>query len=289
MLRSATTATASLPRLGQATESNRTGSSERAELVPIDAVVGAEATRLYEDAQALLKQIIDEKWLSANGVIGFWEAQRTAPDTVQVSQPQQTIKLEFLRQQAKKASGQANHSLADWITPAETGTDYLGAFSVTIQGIEPHLKRFEAAHDDYRKIMLQALADRLAEAFAEYLHEQVRIKEWGYQPNEQLSNDELIRESYMGIRPAPGYPACPDHTEKIKLFHLLGGESTTGIHLTESLAMYPAASVCGWYLAHPESRYFGVGKISEDQLNDYALRKGWTIDEALQWLRPVVE
>jgi 5-methyltetrahydrofolate--homocysteine methyltransferase len=254
-----------------------------------DAVVGAEATRLYEDAQALLKQIIAENWLTANGVIGFWEAQRTAPDSVRITHQQQSMQLEFLRQQARKASGQANHSLADWIAPATNGTDYLGAFSVTIQGIEPHLQRFEAAHDDYHKIMLQALADRLAEAFAEYLHEQVRIKEWGYQPNEQLSNEELIRESYSGIRPAPGYPACPDHTEKIKLFELLGGESTTGIRLTESLAMYPAASVCGWYLAHPESKYFGVGKIGEDQLKDYANRKGWTAEEALQWLRPVVE
>lgn len=254
-----------------------------------DVVVGAEATRLYEDAQALLKQIIEEKWLTAKGVIGFWEATRTAPDSITVLHEQQTTQLEFLRQQARKAGGQANHSLADWIAPATNGTDYIGAFSVTIQGIEPHLQRFEAAHDDYHKIMLQALADRLAEAFAEYLHEQVRIKEWGYQPNEQLSNEELIRESYSGIRPAPGYPACPDHTEKIKLFELLGGESSTGIHLTESLAMYPAASVCGWYFAHPDSKYFGVGKISEDQLMDYARRKGWTGEEALQWLRPVVE
>ena len=150
------------------------------------------------------------------------------------------------------------------------GADYIGAFSVTIQGIEPHIKKFEAAYDDYNKIILQALADRFAEAFAEVLHKKTRTDFWGYVKDETLTNEDLIKEEYLGIRPAPGYPACPDHTEKYKLFDLLGGEAATGIHLTESLAMYPASSVCGWYFAHPESKYFGVGKIEKDQVVDYA-------------------
>jgi 5-methyltetrahydrofolate--homocysteine methyltransferase len=160
---------------------------------------------------------------------------------------------------------------------------------VTIQGIEPHIERFEAAHDDYSKIMLQALADRLAEAFAEYLHAGVRKQYWGYAPTEALSNESLIKEAYQGIRPAPGYPACPDHTEKYKLFDLLGGEAATGIHLTESLAMYPASSVCGWYFAHPDSKYFGVGRIESDQLQDYADRKGMDLETATRWLRPLLD
>jgi len=169
------------------------------------------------------------------------------------------------------------------------GADFLGAFAVTIHGIEPHLKAFEAQHDDYNKIMLQALADRLAEAFAEYLHEKTRREYWGYQPEEQLSNDELVKEKYVGIRPAPGYPACPDHTEKYKLFDLLNATENTGITLTESLAMYPASSVCGWYFSHPQSQYFGVGKIQRDQLEDYARRKGEPIEFAEQWLRPILD
>ncbi len=252
-----------------------------------DAVIGKEATKLYNDAKKLLQQIIDEKWLTAKGTIGFWEANKTAADSVAIKNQDSIIKLEFLRQQAKKAAGQPNLSLADFISPSVT--DYLGAFSVTIQGIEPHIKNFEAQYDDYNKIILQALADRLAEAFAECLHQRTRKEFWGYEKNETLSNEQLIKEQYTGIRPAPGYPACPDHTEKYKLFDLLGGESTTGIHLTESLAMYPAASVCGWYFAHPESKYFGVGKISEDQLNDYATRKGMSIEDATRWLRPILE
>jgi 5-methyltetrahydrofolate--homocysteine methyltransferase len=169
------------------------------------------------------------------------------------------------------------------------GADYLGGFSVTIHGIEPHIKKFEAAHDDYSKITLQALADRLAEAFAELLHEKVRKEYWAYVKDENLSNEELIKEKYTGIRPAPGYPACPDHTEKYKLFELLGGTETTGITLTESLAMYPAASVCGWYFSHPQSQYFGVGKIQPDQLEDYVRRKGINKDEMRRWLRPILE
>ncbi|MEX0636965.1 MAG: vitamin B12 dependent-methionine synthase activation domain-containing protein, partial [Ferruginibacter sp.] len=255
-----------------------------------DSVVGAEATKLYHDAQALLKTIIEEQWLSAQGAVGFWEASKTAPDSVHLHHEGQAVKLEFLRQQMKKAPGQPNLSLADFIVPAGMpAQDYLGAFSVTIQGIEPHIKRFDDNLDDYNKIILQALADRFAEAFAELLHKKTRTTLWGYVSEEHLSNEQLIKEEYMGIRPAPGYPACPDHTEKYKLFKLLGGEEATGIHLTESLAMYPASSVCGWYFAHPESKYFGVGKIEKDQLIDYTNRKTETLEEMNRWLRPVLE
>lgn len=255
-----------------------------------DNVIGKEATKLYNDAQALLKKIVEEKWLTAKGVIGFWPAAKTAPDTVKItSHTGKQINLEFLRQQIKKTADQPNFSLADYIKPADKGADFMGAFSVTIQGIELHIKKFEAAHDDYNKIMLQVLADRLVEAFAECLHEKTRTSFWGYDKEESLSNDELIKEKYVGIRPAPGYPACPDHTEKYKLFELLGGEAVTGIHLTESLAMYPAASVCGWYFANPESKYFGVGKIEKDQVIDYAKRKGMSVEEVEKWLSPVLE
>jgi 5-methyltetrahydrofolate--homocysteine methyltransferase len=258
-----------------------------------DAVVGVEATKLYNDANALLDQIVAEKWLSAKGTIGFWPANSDGKDSVTIQSTNAEVRLEFLRQQIKKTEGQPNISLADFIQPAKdaqaSATDYLGAFSVTIQGIDAHIKRFEAAHDDYNKIMLQALADRFAEAFAEVLHQRTRKEFWGYAKDETLSNEELIKEQYMGIRPAPGYPACPDHTEKYKLFDLLGGEEATGIHLTESLAMFPASSVCGWYFANPDSKYFGVGKIEKDQLNDYTKRKGMSIEEATRWLRPILE
>jgi len=423
-----------------------------------DSVIGVEATKLYNDAKKLLQQVIDEKWLTAKGAVGFWEAEKLSADTVEVKtclpdrQDQKSkIKLEFLRQQVKKTAGQPNLSLADFVCPSpasdslnqgsteapsrregekkagfgyewadpttypllkeyalqhrnqptkaeeviwelvktkqlegfkfrrqhiigqyitdlvcldrrliieidglihqlpenkeadesrtdwlqkngfkvirftndevikkldkvkETiirelksqpsikesnnlsspfggqGADYIGAFSVTIQGIEKHIKNFEANHDDYNKIILQALADRLAEAFAELLHKKTRTEYWGYVSEEHLSNEQLIKEEYMGIRPAPGYPACPDHTEKYKLFELLGGEEATGIHLTESLAMYPAASVCGWYFANPDSKYFGVGKIEKDQLEDYAKRKGMSLEDATRWLRPILE
>jgi 5-methyltetrahydrofolate--homocysteine methyltransferase len=259
-----------------------------------DPAIGAEATKLYHDAQALLARIVDENWLEAKAVIGFWPANSNGADTVSLlheqAGPDEVVHLEFLRQQVKKAAGQPNLSLADFIAPAEAAVqDYLGAFAVTISGIEPHIRAFEAAHDDYNKIMLQALADRLAEAFAECMHERVRREYWGYAPQESLSNEELIRESYQGIRPAPGYPACPDHTEKNKLFALLNATETIGIQLTESLAMYPAASVCGWYFAHPNAKYFGVGKISKDQLEDYANRKKMDLPVMEKWLRPVLE
>ena len=269
-----------------------------------DNIVGTQATELYNDAKALLKQIVEEKWLSAIGVIGFWEAEKTNADTVIVDK---NTELQFLRQQIKKAAGEPNLSLADFIKPSSQSSsqfpppseeigevstsraDYLGAFSVSIHGIEPHIKRFEDNSDDYNKIMLQALADRLAEAFAELLHAKTRTEYWGYSENEALSTEELIKEKYIGIRPAPGYPACPDHTEKYKLFELLGGEENTGIYLTESLAMYPASAVCGWYFANPQSKYFGVGKIEKDQLEDYTLRKKMPAEEMERWLRPILE
>jgi 5-methyltetrahydrofolate--homocysteine methyltransferase len=252
-----------------------------------DSIIGVEAAKLYNDAKKLLQQIIDEKWLNARGAIGFWPAEKTAPDTVVVKRDSADVQLDFLRQQIKKAEGQPNLSLADFISPSQS--DFLGVFAVTVEGIEPHIKKFEAAFDDYNKIILQALADRLAEAFAELLHKKTRQEYWGYATDEHLTNEQLIKEEYLGIRPAPGYPACPDHTEKYKLFELLGGKEATGIELTESLAMYPASSVSGWYFANPESKYFGVGKIEPDQLKDYAERKGMSLDEATRWLRPILE
>jgi 5-methyltetrahydrofolate--homocysteine methyltransferase len=257
-----------------------------------DEKVGKEATRLHKDALALLDTIIKEKWLTARGVIGFWHASGDGKDSTFIYDDggKEIVRLEHLRQQNKKAAGQPNFSLADFIKPGQEGaSDYMGAFAVTIQGIEPHIKKFIESHDDYNKIMLQVLADRLAEAFAECLHEKVRKDYWGYAKNEHFSNEELIKESYSGIRPAPGYPACPDHTEKYKLFNLLGGEQATGIQLTESLAMYPASSICGWYFAHPQSQYFGLGKIQKDQVVDYAARKNMPLEDVERWLRPVLE
>ena len=255
-----------------------------------DEIIGEAATNLYKDAKKLLKQIIEEKWVNARGAIGFWPAVKTAPDTIVVESENGNVSLEFLRQQIKKVEGQPNLSLADFVCPSEAaGQDYIGAFSVTIEGLEKHIKNFEDKLDDYNKIILQALADRLAEAFAEVLHKKTRLEYWGYANDEHLNNEQLIKEEYLGIRPAPGYPACPDHTEKYKLFDLLGGKEATGITLTESLAMYPASSVSGWYFANPESKYFGVGKISEDQLLDYTERKGMPLDEVKRWLSPILE
>ncbi|GAC1525387.1 MAG: hypothetical protein NVS3B15_00460 [Sediminibacterium sp.] len=255
-----------------------------------DSVVGKEATKLFHDANALLDRIITEKWLTAKGSIGFWEANSDGDDDIIVHRTPSPVRLSSLRQQIKKAPGQPNLSLADFVAPANSGKkDFIGAFAVTIHGIEPHIKKFEANYDDYNKIMLQALGDRLAEAFAECLHLQTRKEYWGYDKDEQLSNEELIKEQYTGIRPAPGYPACPDHTEKYKLFDLLNATETIGIKLTESLAMHPASSVCGWYFSHPKSQYFGVGKILSDQLEDYAKRKNMPLAEAERWLSPVLE
>lgn len=254
-----------------------------------DELVGKEATKLYNDANALIDKIIAEKWLTAKGTIGFWEAGSENDDVV-VKNGTADTRLSFLRQQVKKAPGQPNLSLADFVAPVSSGKkDFIGAFAVTIHGIEPHIKRFEQNFDDYNKIMLQALADRFAEGLAEYLHLKTRKTYWGYDQSEQLSNEELIKEQYTGIRPAPGYPACPDHTEKHKLFHLLKATDTVGIELTESLAMYPASSVCGWYFSNPSSQYFGVGKILRDQLEDYARRKNMPLAEAERWLSPVLD
>lgn len=254
-----------------------------------DKIFGAEATRLYNDAQKMVATIVEEKWFTADGVIGFWPATSNNADTVTLQTPKGEVKLESLRQQLKKAVGQPSFSLADFVKPKELGEDYMGAFAVTIHGAKKHIDQFAAEFDEYNKILVQILADRFVEAFAECLHQQTRKEYWGYEKNESLSNEELIREEYKGIRPAPGYPACPDHTEKLKLFDLLNVTENIGIELTESLAMNPPASVCGWYIAHPQSHYFGLGKISKDQLEDYAKRKGMSLEEAEKWLRPVLE
>ncbi|MEI8075012.1 MAG: methionine synthase [Bacteroidota bacterium] len=254
-----------------------------------DSVVGVEASKLYKDANDLLDKIIAENWLQPKATLGFWEA-ASNEDDVFVKTDKETIQLSFLRQQIQKAADQPNLSLADFIVPQSNHKkDHIGAFAVTIHGIEKHIKAFEVALDDYNKITLQAITDRLAEAFAEYLHLKVRTEYWGYVSDEQLSNEELIKEKYQGIRPAPGYPACPDHTEKYKLFDLLQVTENIGIELTESMAMYPASSVCGWYFANPQSQYFGIGKIQRDQLLDYAARKNMPLEVAERWLSPVLD
>lgn len=254
-----------------------------------DQKVGEVASKLYQDATTLLNTLIKEKWLTAKGAVGFWPAVSKEDDII-VDNNGKEVALHFLRQQSKKVAGQPNFSLADFICPAtENKKDFIGAFAVTIHGIEKHIKAFENNQDDYNKIILQALADRLAEAFAEYLHAQTRTQYWGYAKDEQLDNEALIKEQYIGIRPAPGYPACPDHTEKYTLFDLLNGLEHTGISLTESLAMYPASSVCGWYFANPQSQYFGLGKIQQDQVEDYANRKNQSVDYITRWLLPVID
>jgi len=273
----------------------------------------------------MLKRIVDEKWLTAKGVIGFWPAQRVGDDIevdaallplpqaalggegwgegatprTAASSPQTAappphpargrgLKLHHLRQQVDKPPGRPDFCLADFIAPKDSGVrDWIGGFAVTAGlGIETKLAEFERDHDDYSSILLKALADRLAEAFAETLHERVRKEFWGYAKDESLSNEELIAEKYRGIRPAPGYPACPDHTEKGTLFALLDVTKNIGIELTESYAMYPTAAVSGWYFSHPESQYFVVGRVNKEQVEDYAKRKGWTLTEAERWLAP---
>ena len=245
-----------------------------------DEVVGEEATKLYADARAMLDKIVAEKWLTARAVIGFWPAHSDMDDILLYRQPgdaEPFMTLHHLRQQLdRKKNDKPNYALSDFIAPKDSGKqDWLGGFAVTAGiGIDEHVKRFEADHDDYSSIMLKALADRLAEAFAERMHERVRKEFWGYDVGETLSNEEMISEKYRGIRPAPGYPACPDHTEKALLWELLEPEKNAGMTLTESYAMFPAAAVSGWYFAHPEARYFGTGKLARDQMDDYAARKG---------------
>ncbi|WIG56147.1 MAG: 5-methyltetrahydrofolate--homocysteine methyltransferase [Rhodanobacteraceae bacterium] len=287
-----------------------------------DPVVGTQATELFNDAQKILKKIVDEKWLRAKAVIGFWPAARVGDD-IELTLPSLTgrwaggegtgnasapgtfvpssapdgapspggrrkehVVLHHLRQQADKPVERPNLCLADFIAPKETGIeDWVGGFAVTAGlGIEEHLNRFHKDNDDYSAIILKALADRLAEALAEWMHREVRTKHWSYAPDESLDNEALIAEKYRGIRPAPGYPACPDHTEKATLFELLDATNNAGIELTEGFSMYPAAAVSGWYFSHPDSQYFVVGKLTKDQVEDYAERKGWTLGEAERWL-----
>jgi 5-methyltetrahydrofolate--homocysteine methyltransferase len=253
-----------------------------------DPKIGEKAAELFRDAQKLLKEIVGKKLLTARGVHGFFPANSVGDDIeVYVDDARKKVLATFhmLRQQGEKPVGQFNQALADFIAPKSSGlADHLGAFAVTTGiGIEALCARFEKEHDDYNSIMAKALADRLAEAFAECLHKQAR-DEWGYGKEERLSNDELIREKYRGIRPAAGYPACPDHTEKRILFDLLQAERQTGIKLTESYAMFPASSVSGLYFAHPQAKYFAVGRIANDQVEDYARRKGVSSQEVEKWL-----
>lgn len=279
-----------------------------------DEVVGESATSLYADAQAMLDRIIGEKWLTARGVAALWHCRRDGDDVIvdvpaeqlepameagrvsplsgvphDFATPMQTthathaIRMPFLRQQVKKREGRANMCLADFIDPAG---DWMGGFAVGIHGIDPHIARFKAENDDYQDILLKALADRLAEAFAERLHHHVRTELWGYAAGEQLTNEAIIREQYRGIRPAPGYPACPDHSQKPILFDMLGATQATGITLTDSFAMLPTAAVSGFYFGHPDSAYFGVARVGRDQLEDYATRRGVSLEQAERWLRP---
>ncbi|MFZ4111376.1 MAG: vitamin B12 dependent-methionine synthase activation domain-containing protein, partial [Polymorphobacter sp.] len=252
-----------------------------------DQVVGESATNLFADAQTMLAQIVAEGWLRPRGVVAIWPARREGDDVVIYkgdNRAEALARFPFLRQQIAKREGRPNSCLADFVSP---DGDWLGGFAVTAgDGIEPHLARFKAAHDDYQDILLKALADRLAEAFAEYLHERVRREIWGYETTPKQSNADLIREQYKGIRPAPGYPACPEHSLKAQLFDLMTTTDRTGITLTESFAMLPTASVSGFYFAHPESSYFGVARIGRDQLADYAERCGVSIEQAETWCRP---
>lgn len=253
---------------------------------------GEEARKLFRDAQALLKKVVDEKLLRAHGIVGLYPAHVVEDDTIEVFENEEraapVAEFHTLRQQSARAEGKPYHSFADFIAPKESGhQDYMGCFAVTAGiGIEKMIETFQKDHDDYNTIMIKALADRLAEAFAEYLHKEVRTNLWGYASNEQLDNDDLIKETYQGIRPAPGYPGCPDHTEKITIFELLDVENEVGITLTENLAMYPAASVSGMYFSHPESKYFGLGKIGRDQVEDIAKRKNKPFKEIEHWLKP---
>ena len=256
-----------------------------------DKIVGQSARDLFKDAEEMLQKIINEKWLKAKAVIGFWPANSVGDDVELYEDESRKIPIDtvhFLRQQMKKRSGKANMCLADFVAPKKTGIkDYIGGFAVTTGiGIEEKIELFQGANDDYNDILLKALADRFAEAFAEHMHMLVRKNFWGYAKDESLDNEALIKEKYLGIRPAPGYPACPDHTEKSGLFTLLNAQRNTGIELTESMAMLPTSSVSGYYFSHPESQYFGLGKISKDQVQDYAIRKDIDLKLTERWLAP---
>jgi 5-methyltetrahydrofolate--homocysteine methyltransferase len=259
-----------------------------------DEIIGEEARRLFEDAQEMLKQIIDEKWLHARAVIGFFPA-NSLGDDIELYQDDDRAEvravLHHLRQQMAKPVDRPNRCLSDYVAPKASGKkDYVGAFAVTTGiGIEERVKQFEDDHDDYSSILLKALADRLAEAFAERMHERVRKEFWAYSSDEALSNEELIDESYRGIRPAPGYPACPDHTEEATLWSLIEPDKNAGITITESYAMLPTAAVSGFYFSHPEAKYFGTGRIRKDQVEDYAKRKGEALSVVERWLAPVLD
>ena len=259
-----------------------------------DPVVGKTARDLFDDANNMLDQILSEKWLTANAVVGLWPANSIEDDIEIFSNDERSDTLAImhtLRQQTNMERKRENIALADFIAPKELNIpDYIGGFAVTAGvGLDVIVEAFENDHDDYKAIMVKALADRLAEALAEKMHETVRQNLWGYAPEEALANTELIAEKYQGIRPAPGYPACPDHTEKQILFNLLDAENATGISLTENYAMTPGAAVSGWYFSHPDAHYFGVGKILRDQVEDYAVRKNLTVAEVEKWLAPNLE
>jgi len=258
-----------------------------------DPARGEAARSLYADARDMLQRMIAEGWFKARAVIGFWPANSEGDDIAVFADEARKAPiatLHTLRQQLARREGRANLALSDFVAPRASGlADHIGAFAVTAGiGEDAVVERFKHANDDYSAIMAKALADRLAEALAEHMHRRVRREFWGYDRGETLSNEELIAERYRGIRPAPGYPAQPDHTEKGTVFALLGGESAIGVKLTESFAMWPGASVCGLYFSHPESYYFGVGKIERDQVEDYARRKGWTLAETERWLAPIL-
>jgi len=255
-----------------------------------DEIVGEQASSLFADAQEMLQQLVSEKWLTAKGILGIFPANTVNDDDISLPNPSEggAIKLLTLRQQSQKTADAPNIALADFIAPKDSGKqDYIGCFCVTTGfGVDEKAAEFEKQLDDYNSILVKALGDRLAEAFAEYLHLKVRKEIWGYASDENLSNQDLISEAYKGIRPAPGYPACPDHLEKPTIWKLLNVEQEIGVKLTESMAMWPASSVSGYYFANPESKYFGLGKIKEDQVIDYAKRRGIATEMAKKWLSP---
>ena len=260
-----------------------------------DPIIGESARDLFADANAMLDRIVAEKWFTPHAVVGFWPANSVGGDDIEVyadeGQGAAPTVIHTLRQQMQRTNGRPNFALADFIAPKELGVDdYIGGFVVTAgREIEAVSQGFEDANDDYSAILVKALADRLAEAFAERMHQRVRTELWAYAPDEKLSNKDLIAETYRGIRPAPGYPACPDHTEKGTLFDLLDAEANTGVSLTESFAMWPASSVSGYYFSHPESSYFGIGRIGRDQVEDYARRKRMPVAEVERWLASNLE